>query len=91
MVRTHQLKTWPSAFAAIKSGKKTFEFRIDDRGFQVGDILQLQEYDPLPNEYTGSEVLVEVTYIARDLYRFDVREGYVCMSIVPLKQEQANG
>lgn len=32
------LKCWPEYFRDVKSGKKTFEFRRDDRAFEVGDL-----------------------------------------------------
>lgn len=41
----HSLKTLPEFFEAILAGTKTFEARYDDRGFGVGDMLMLCEYD----------------------------------------------
>lgn len=46
MPRIHHLKSWPEPFAALKSGTKTFEIRKDDRGFMVGDVLCLEEWEP---------------------------------------------
>lgn len=40
------LKTHPSPFADVLVGTKTFEVRLNDRGFQVGDVLVLQEWIP---------------------------------------------
>lgn len=92
-MRTHALKCWPEPFDAIVAGKKRFEFRRDDRGFAVGDILRLQKWDPSrgPGGYyfkdEDSEVGdpgcypsidVRVTYILRS---FGVPDGYVVMSI----------
>ena len=34
---THKLKTWPSYFQRVWTGEKTFEVRLDDRGYQKGD------------------------------------------------------
>lgn len=42
----HRLKTWPEYFTQVWDGHKTFEIRIDDRGYKVGDVLLLQEYWP---------------------------------------------
>lgn len=42
----HQLKIWPVYFARVLEGSKTFEVRKNDRGFQVGDTVQLQEFVP---------------------------------------------
>ncbi len=42
----HALKCWPEPFAAVRDGRKRFEFRKDDRGFAVGDVLELKEWEP---------------------------------------------
>jgi ASC-1-like (ASCH) protein len=73
----HRLKIWPEYFEAVLSGKKTFEIRKNDRDYQVNDLLLLQEYNPKTNEYTGREVLVEVTYITD----FGQPDNQVVMSI----------
>ena len=39
----HVLKVHEMPFAALASGAKTGEIRVDDRGFQVGDTVLLQE------------------------------------------------
>jgi ASC-1-like (ASCH) protein len=74
----HRLKIWPEYFEAVRSGKKTFEIRKNDHGFQVNDLLLLQEYNPKTQEYTGRELLVEVTYITD----FGQPKNQVVMSIV---------
>lgn len=61
----HELKTWPEYLGPVVSGLKTFEYRIDDRGFAVGDTLLLREWDPSGEEYTGRSVRVRITYIFR--------------------------
>lgn len=64
--KTHMLKSWPEFFEQIITGNKTHELRrTDDRFFQVGDYLQLQEYDQETEKYTGREALAEITYITR--------------------------
>lgn len=79
----HELKTWPEFFKDVISGKKKFEVREDDRGFEVGDTLWLQEWDPKSKAYTGHEIRVKVTYILRRLPM--LAEGYVIMSIGPIE------
>lgn len=60
---THKLKTWPEYFEAILDGTKTFELRKNDRGFQVGDLLVLQEYVPHRESYTGRSITKKITYV----------------------------
>ena len=46
-MKDHTLKCWTEFFEAIQDGRKTFEIRKNDRGFQVDDLLILQEWEPL--------------------------------------------
>lgn len=46
-MKTHKLKTWPTYFQAVRSGKKTFEIRKNDRNYQVNDVLVLEEWKPV--------------------------------------------
>lgn len=59
----HGLKIWPHYFEAVRNGTKTFEYRVNDRDYQVGDILHLQEWDDITRKYTGRELRMEVTYV----------------------------
>lgn len=59
--KTHELKILPEYFTAVASGIKRFEIRKNDRGYNVGDILRLNEYEN--GKYTGNVHVVEITYI----------------------------
>ncbi len=48
-MRHHELKTWPGPFAKAKAGLKTYEIRVNDRGFSEGDSVRLNEWDPTDN------------------------------------------
>ena len=76
---THNLKTLPPYYDASAAGLKTFEIRLDDRNYRIGDILHLQEWSG--NAYTGRSHCKQVTYILRD--KPYVPEGYVCMGVIP--------
>ena len=53
-MRVHVLKCWPESFGAILSGMKKYEVRKDDRGFMVGDVLRLREWEPAIRAYIGT-------------------------------------
>jgi hypothetical protein len=78
---THILKTLPKFFSAIKTGDKTFECRLNDRGYQVGDTLILKEWSQ-SDGFTKNFERVKVTYClsSKD---YGVRDGYVVMAIKP--------
>jgi hypothetical protein len=90
-MQTHYLKTWPAYFARVRSGEKPFEVRKNDRDFQTGDTLVLQEFDPnnplsTPQwnsngpGYTGSELRKRVTYTLHG-GQFGIEPGHVVLGL----------
>jgi hypothetical protein len=74
--RVHRLKIQPEHYSLRLTGKKDWEYRINDRDFQVGDLLLLEEFVKSGN-YTGLQQLVAVEAITRsELFR----EDYVVLS-----------
>ena len=64
-MKHHRLKIEPQYFEDVEAGRKTFEIRREDRGFEIGDTLQLCEFEPMPGlGYTGREVGRTITYIS---------------------------
>jgi hypothetical protein len=61
-MKKHSLKAWPEPFQALVDGRKTYEIRVDDRGYEVGDLLFIQEWIPREESYTGRCHTVVVTY-----------------------------
>ncbi len=69
----HNLKILPAYFEAVIRGDKKAEIRFnDDRGFQKGDTVLLNEILPLVrkddngkwfDKYTGRQQQVEITYV----------------------------
>lgn len=78
---THALKTYPEYFKDIELGIKKFELRKDDRDFKVGDVLLLQEYNPVNEKYTGKELSVLVEYILRNAEIIGLIPGFCIMGI----------
>lgn len=74
----HELKIQPKYFLAVWEGAKTCELRRDDRGFEVGDILRLREWNG--EDYTGSMIDVEVTHILRNCPEYGLADGYCILS-----------
>jgi ASC-1-like (ASCH) protein len=62
-------KIWPEYFEAVSSGKKKFEFRLNDFEIKEGDTLVLEEWDPKTKSYTGRKIDKKVTYVGK--FRID--------------------
>ncbi len=71
----HHLKIENCYFEAVLSGDKRFEIRFnDDRGFQKGDTIELNEISKASgNLYTGRKFGGIITYVTP----FMQKEGYV--------------
>lgn len=62
-VKTHEVKSWVHLFQAFRRGEKTHDIRVMDRDYQIGDIVNLNEYDKFTESYTGRVEHGEITYI----------------------------
>ena len=83
--KTHELKILPEYFSAVLDGRKTFEIRKNDRGFEVGDTLILKEWNPTYRMPTGREQHCEITYILegnKETVQYGLKEGFCIMSII---------
>lgn len=76
-VRIHEIKCWPEFFAAVRSGIKTFEVRLNDREYQVGDRLLIKEWDKDTECFTGNAVSRDVQYVTN----YNQKDGYVVLGI----------
>lgn len=89
--RIHELKSWPEFFAPVFLGVKHFEIRKNDRGFLVGDLLRLLEYEPLVKSFTGREWWAIIAYVYEAspdaFYVTGLVEGYAVLSIIPAPPE----
>ncbi len=62
-------KTWPEYFDAVASGKKRFDFRLNDFEINDGDTLVLREWNPKTGEYTGRQTEKKVVRV--DKFKMD--------------------
>lgn len=77
----HELKCKSEFFRDLRTEKKNFEVRKDDRGFCVGDYLALNEINQ-EGQYTGDSLLVQISYILRNPEY--CKEGFVILGIVKI-------
>ena len=77
-MNVHELKTYPHYFKQSIEGKKLFEIRLNDRNFQVGDIVILKEWDNI--KYSGRELRGVIKYILDDKF-IGIAKGYVALSL----------
>lgn len=73
----HCLKIKPLFFAAVSSGKKSFEVRLNDRHFHLGDVLILREWHR--GKYTGNYIVRQICYIYD--WNLGLAEGYVVLGL----------
>lgn len=103
-MKTHELKILPQYFERVLDGTKTFEIRKDDRGFEVGDILILKEYqngcvdhtqgEPVVIEergYTGREIKKQISYILKGgIHGMGLRKGFSILALKDAENSDSN-
>ena len=74
----HQIVILDRFYDDIEVGGKRFEVRLDDRGYQVDDVLVMRETKEA--KLTGRIVYALVTYIHRNDSDFSfLLDGYIIM------------
>lgn len=79
----HQLKILPQYFNDIIYHNKNFEIRKNDRDFQVGDILVLNEWEF--GKYTGNIIIATVSYIYHADGHHGVAPGYCILGLIDIQ------
>ena len=78
-MKTHKLKLNIEFCDAVLAGEKTFEVRLNDRGYQTGDRIQFIPVDDNKTIHHPIENTVyEITYI---LNGWGIKNGYVVLAI----------
>lgn len=75
----HYLKTINPYFGDLWEWKKTFEVRLNDRNFKVGDTLNLLEYDSIQKKFSGKKVVTRITYILSEFK--GLQKNYIVMGL----------
>lgn len=83
MAKVHHLKIGIEYFNDVKNGNKPFEVRRNDRDYEVGDTLILNDFNPSTETYSGDWIPKLITYKLDDP-RF-VKEGYVILGLQDIK------
>ncbi|MDC7288518.1 DUF3850 domain-containing protein [Blautia schinkii] len=81
-MKHHKIKILPEYFgqvATVGGGKKRFEIRKNDRDYQVGDTVTLQEWEP-DSGYTGNEITIQIGYLLKDCPEYGLLPGYCIFS-----------
>ena len=86
-MKIHDLKIAKQYFDEIAAGRKTFEWRKDDRGFEIGDFIFFKVLTGIATDgtplYTPSEISFEITYILREAENLGLPKGYCVLAICP--------
>ncbi len=75
----HDLKISPQYYEAVISGEKKFELRKNDRGFKVGDTVNLREWSN--GQYSGRQPKYRIGYLLSGYDGLD--KDYVILGIEP--------
>jgi hypothetical protein len=69
---TIEKKAWPELFEKVRTGKKTFDLRLEDFKCKPGDTLFLREWTPKKEIYTGRALKRKVTFVfrSREILKF---------------------
>ena len=83
MSKVIEIKLQQQFYDDVKTGRKPFELRKNDRDYQVGDILRIREINAIlalndEVNYTGREIYAEVTYA---LTGWGLHPDYIALGI----------
>lgn len=77
---THIRKIWPEFVGPIMSKQKTFEIRREDTAiFRVGDALELLEWCPKIQKYSGLIMRIKIEYVSRDF--LGIEKGFAVLGL----------
>lgn len=84
----HDLKCINPYFIDIWNEFKHFELRKNDREYKKGDTVELFQYNPDTDTYTGLSILGIIIYILKDFNGLE--DGYCILEITFFKRRNVN-
>lgn len=78
----HELKIMMVYFPLVLDGSKPFEIRYNDRNFQEGDTVTLNEWDG--ERYTGRSTKCQITFVTD----FAQQPGFVVFGMKPADENE---
>lgn len=87
MIQTHNIKLNQKFCDAVYCGDKSFEVRLNDRGYQKGDRIVFEAVNDagLTVEHEVNRAAYKITYL---LHGWGLKNGYCVFGIKPWKDEQ---
>ena len=79
-MKTHTLKILKSYYIDVKSGKKPFELRKNDRNYEVDDLINFVVIDEKGVQHKTDE-LYQITYILKDVPQYGLDQNYCILGI----------
>ena len=79
--RFYRLKCDSQWFDAVKNGSKTFEVRLNDRGYQAGDEIELFETEGHGSWHTGRKLRATISYVFSGIGMDRSGCGYVVLGL----------
>lgn len=85
-MKTHRIKLFLGFCDDVLSGNKTFVIHENDQGYQKGDRVVFQPYEPSDPfvKHPISDKVYEITYV---LSGWGLRNGYVVFGIREVKND----
>jgi hypothetical protein len=69
-------------YQSVHDKTKMFELRLNDRNYEVGMVLIIQEWDALLKMYTGRFCIREITYLLHvNMIINTISDDYVILSL----------
>ncbi len=84
-MKHHEIKLDMNFCDDVLSGRKNFEVRLNDRGYQTGDTVSFIPYSGMMRDFHEiKDEMYEITYV---LSGWGIKENYVVFGIKPYRED----